>query len=186
MSVYGMDLRRKIMAALGRGEAVASVARRLEVDQKTVRSYRRRAAEGTLEPRPAGRCGPVKLTAADLQTLRDELAAEPGLTLGQLRRKLSVEMAESTVCRAFQKLGLTLKKVADCGRAASARRGRTSGAAKELRHRPAVRAARVAGVPRQIPPEGPRATSTGSTAAAPGASAASTAGLTGIGEPPCC
>lgn len=110
MSVYGMDLRKKIVAALGRGETVASVARRFEVDQKTVRSYRRRAAEGTLSPRPAGRRGPVKLTAADLQTLRDELAAEPGLTLRQLQAKLSVPVAESTVCRTLRKLGLTLKK----------------------------------------------------------------------------
>ncbi|MEM6391309.1 MAG: hypothetical protein AAF797_00875 [Planctomycetota bacterium] len=37
MSVYGMDLRRKIVAALDRGETVTSVARRFEADQKTVR-----------------------------------------------------------------------------------------------------------------------------------------------------
>ena len=62
MSVYRMSLRKKIVAALGRGETVATVARRFEVDQKTVRSYRRRSAEGTLWPRPAGRRVPVKLT----------------------------------------------------------------------------------------------------------------------------
>ncbi|MEM6553245.1 MAG: helix-turn-helix domain-containing protein [Planctomycetota bacterium] len=110
MSVYGMDLRRKIVAALGRGETVASVARRFEVDQKTVRSYRRRAAQGRLEPERGGHRGPTKLTEADLVTLGEALAGEPGLTLRELREKLSVPVALSTVSRTLQRLELTLKK----------------------------------------------------------------------------
>lgn len=110
MSVYGLDFRRKVVAALARGESVASVARRFEIDPKTVRSYRRRAAEDRLAPDPGGPRGFVKLTDADLQTLRDSLATEPGLTLLQLRARLSVRVSESTVCRALQKLGISFKK----------------------------------------------------------------------------
>jgi len=105
-----MSLRRKIVAALDNGQAVASVARRFDVDQKTVRSYRRRAGQGLLA---ADRCGPkghTKLTGEDLRTLKREIQADPGGTLGELQGKLSVAVAESTVCRALQKLGLSFKK----------------------------------------------------------------------------
>ena len=110
MSVYGMDLRRKIVTALEQGHPVASVARRFEVDQKTVRSYRRRAAEDRLAPDRCGPKHPTKLTDADLQTLRDQVAANPGVTLRELRGKLRVPVAESTVCRTLKKLGLSFKK----------------------------------------------------------------------------
>ena len=39
MGVYGMDFRRKVLAALEQGHPVSSVADRFDIDQKTVRSY---------------------------------------------------------------------------------------------------------------------------------------------------
>ena len=110
MSVYGMDLRRKVVAALGQGHSVASVARRFEIDEKTVRSYRRRAAEHRLEPDLSRPRPPSKLTDADLATLRACVAADPGITLRELRGKLSVRVAESTVCRTLKRLDLSFKK----------------------------------------------------------------------------
>ena len=110
MSVYGMDLRRKVVAALEQGHSVASVARRFDVDEKTVRSYRRRAAQDRLLPDRSGPKGPVKLTNADLRTLACEVAKHPGVTLRQLQGKLSVPVAESTVCRTLKRLGLSFKK----------------------------------------------------------------------------
>lgn len=110
MSVYGMDLRRKIVASLEQGHTVASVARRFEVDEKTVRSYRRRAAQGQLEPQRSGPKSPTKLTDQDLRTLRAIVWVDPGITLRELQGRLSVQVAESTVCRALQRLGLSLKK----------------------------------------------------------------------------
>lgn len=110
MSVYGMDLRRKVVAALGQGHSVASVARRFDVDEKTVRSYRRRAAQDRLAPDRSGPKGSVKLTDQDLRTLEREVAKDPGVTLRQLQGKLSVRVAESTVCRTLKRLGLSLKK----------------------------------------------------------------------------
>ena len=110
MGVYGLDLRRKIVAALGRGETVASVARRFEVDQKTVRSYRRRAAEQRLAPERSGPKRHTKLTDDDLATLRREVSARPDVTLRELQGKLSVHVAESTIHRALGKMGLSFKK----------------------------------------------------------------------------
>ncbi len=110
MGVYGMDLRRKIVAALERGESVASVAQRFEVDQKTVRSYRRRAAANCLAPQRSGPKRHTKLTDADLQLMREQVAANPGITLRELQGMLSANVAASTVCRALQKMGLSFKK----------------------------------------------------------------------------
>jgi len=110
MSVYGMGLRRKVVAALEQGHSVASVARRFDVDEKTVRSYRRRVATDRLAPDRCGPKGHTKLTDDDLRTLEREVAKNPGVTLRELQGKLSVSVAESTVCRALKKLGLSFKK----------------------------------------------------------------------------
>jgi len=110
MSVYGMSLRRKIVAALDKCQTVASVARRFDVDPKTVRSYRRRHAAGRLEPDRGGVRGHTKLTDADLQLMRDQVAMHPGITLAELRDQLSVSVALSTVHRALKSMGLSFKK----------------------------------------------------------------------------
>ena len=107
---HSMDIRRRVVAALERGESVASVARRLEIGERTGYEYRARHASGELEPDKTGPKGHVKLTEADLQLMRDQIAANPGVTLLQLRDMLSVHVAESTVCRALQKMGLSYKK----------------------------------------------------------------------------
>ena len=61
-------------------------------------------------PGKPGPKGHIKLTDADLRILRHEVAKNPGVTLRELQGKLSVKVAESTVCRTLQKLGLTFKK----------------------------------------------------------------------------
>ena len=87
MSVYGMDLRRKIVSALDQGRPVSSVARRFEVDEKAVRSYHRRAAADRLAPDQSGPKSPTKLTPADEERTRE------------LRGELRARVAESMVCR---------------------------------------------------------------------------------------
>ena len=110
MSVYGMSLRLKIVSALNKGETVASVTRRFDVDQKTVRSYRRRHAAGRLEPDHGGVRGHTKLTDDDLQLMCEQVAAHPDITLAELRDQLSVPVALSTVHRALKSMGLSFKK----------------------------------------------------------------------------
>lgn len=92
MSVYGIDLRLKIVSALDQGHPVSSVSRRFEVDEKMVRSYRRRAAEDRLAPDRSGPKSPTKLMDDDLQLMREQIAADPGITLRELQGQLSVRV----------------------------------------------------------------------------------------------
>ena len=107
---YSMDLRRRVVSAVESGERIASVARRFSVTWMTVRDWCDRHRRGELEPGTPGPTGPRKLTAADEHILRDAVAAQPGITAKQLIPLLSVEVVESTVCRALKRLGLSLKR----------------------------------------------------------------------------
>jgi transposase len=105
-----MDLRRRVIALLERGESAAGVARRLEIHERTVRELRDRHAAGRLEPDKPGPQGPMKLTPDDHDTLRHAVRRKPDATLRELAALLSVVVAESTVHRTLAKLGLSFKK----------------------------------------------------------------------------
>lgn len=107
---YSMDLRERVVAAADAGEAIAVVARRFDVARPTVRDWRDRARRGALTPGVPGPKGPVKLTEADDQLMRERVASRPGITAMQLIPLLSVAVAECTVCRRLKRLGLRLKK----------------------------------------------------------------------------
>lgn len=108
--VYSMDLRERVVRAVGEGRAIAEVARTFGVQRGTVRNWRDRASSGELEPGKPGPKGHVKLTDADVALLRAEVAERSDQTLAELRAKLSVTVVESTVSRALEKQGLSLKK----------------------------------------------------------------------------
>lgn len=110
MKPYSMDLREKVLTAVDRGESAAAVGRRFEIHERTVRQFIRRREAGRLEPDKPGPQGPIKLTQADHQKLRELVAADPGLTLKQLADEMSVPVAESTIHRALKKLELSFKK----------------------------------------------------------------------------
>lgn len=106
-----LQTRRKVMAALDRGEAAASIARRFEIGERSV--YRLKARVDAGRPLAAdkpGAKGSVKLTADDEQILRQVVAERPGVTAKEAIPKLSVKVVESTVCRAWIRLGLSRKK----------------------------------------------------------------------------
>lgn len=107
---YSMDLRRKVVAAIERGEALASVARRFEISAKTVGRWRDRQADGRLAPERTGPRHGIKLKPEDDQVLRSALAQRPGLTLDELSELLGRKVVLSTVSRRLSKLDLTLKK----------------------------------------------------------------------------
>ncbi len=107
---YSMDLRTRVVAAIEASDSVSSVMRRFDVSRPTVRDWYDRAQRGALKPSKTGPKGPIKLTAADEQLMRDMIAKEPGITAMQLIPLLSVQVVESTVCRAMKRLGLVLKK----------------------------------------------------------------------------
>lgn len=108
---YSMDLRLKVLEVLDRGEPVRSVAERFGISPDTVRDYRRRREEhGEPVSLRTGPKSPIKLTPADDEVIRSMIAEDPGVTLNQIRAKLGVEVAESTVSRRVRRLGYSLRK----------------------------------------------------------------------------
>ena len=108
MSVYSMDLRRKVVAAEG---TLAEVGRRFGVDPRTVRTWRQRAADDRLEPRRGGNPGTLRvLTQQQVQAMARTVDERPGITLLELIDELGLKVAESTVCRRLLKLGFRYKK----------------------------------------------------------------------------
>jgi transposase len=105
-----MDLRRKVVNAIQRGESLTAVAGRFEISAKTAGRWRDRQAADRLQPQRSGPQGGIKLTASDDAVLREAIAKRPGLTLGELSQLLGVKVALSTVWRRLAKLGITLKK----------------------------------------------------------------------------
>ncbi|TVQ76721.1 MAG: helix-turn-helix domain-containing protein [Phycisphaeraceae bacterium] len=90
-----IEMRRRMLKAVERGEPVNAVARRFEVTPQGLRKLIRTVRErGDLSPAKPGPKGPTKLT------------------LNAIREHLSVGVAESTVCRRLRKLGVTLKTMA--------------------------------------------------------------------------
>jgi transposase len=86
------------------------VARRFSVSRPAVSDWCERAARGALTPKVPGPKGPIKLTEADDELMRQQVALRPGITADELIPMLSVPVVNSTVCRRLKKLGLSLKK----------------------------------------------------------------------------
>lgn len=107
---YSMDLRERVVAAAESGQTYTVIAQQFSITRPTVRDWVRRQQHGRLEPGTPGPTGPRKLTAMDEQTLRDAVAAQPGITAKQLMPMLSVRVVESTVCRTLRRMGLSLKR----------------------------------------------------------------------------
>lgn len=108
---HSLQLRRKVLAALERGESAASIAQRFEIGERTVYRLQERQRQGdSIEPNKTGPKRPTKLTPQDEQLLREVVVKQPGITAKQVTSMLSVQVVESTVCRAWKRLGITLKK----------------------------------------------------------------------------
>ena len=107
---YSMDLRERVVRASESGQTTASIAKRFSVTWPTVRNWVDRDRCGDLAPCTPGPKGSVKLTESDEQRMREVVAANPGITAKQLMPMLSVQVVESTVCRALKRLGLSLKR----------------------------------------------------------------------------
>ncbi len=80
------------------------------VQRSTVRDWCRRSERGALAADKPGPKGSVKLTTNDEAVILRVVAERPGITANEVIAMLSVPVVESTVCRAFKRLGLRLKK----------------------------------------------------------------------------
>ena len=114
MKAYSLDLREKIVAAVGRGMSKAQAARTFGVGATSVKRYVKLAEEGkSLTPGKApGKKGKVDENAMKL--LEEDLHARPALTHDKrsdlLCRLLGVRVSKATICRAIKRLGYTRKK----------------------------------------------------------------------------
>lgn len=115
MKAYSQDLRERIVRAVDSGTSRVAAARQFSVSERTVRRYlRRQATTGSLAP-TAYRRGPTPaILPAQETTLLAQLRAHPDATLEEhcaiWHEEQGRTVSTSTMCRAQQRVGWTVKK----------------------------------------------------------------------------
>ena len=112
MNALPMALRERIFEAVATADtSAAQVAGRFRVAVNTVYNLLRlREETGALRPRPNPGGHKPAIGPERYDEIRQLLAAQPDLTLEQLRDRLDVDCSLAAVCRTLKKLGLTRKK----------------------------------------------------------------------------
>ena len=102
------DLRERVLAAYDRGMATLPIARMFQVSPAWARRIKQRRREfGEIRPR---RPGGVTIIKVDRARLSELVREDPDATLMELRERLGVSCAISTICVALKKLGFSFKK----------------------------------------------------------------------------
>ena len=114
MKPYSKDLRLKVLAAVDRGMPRKEIVRVFGVSAPTIRRYLRlRRETGDVEPRPVPG-PPARKGAALVAALPAQARANPDLTLEEhcelFEEAEGVKVSTATMSRAFERLGLPLKK----------------------------------------------------------------------------
>lgn len=105
---YSQDLRERILAAYERGMKTKQIADVFKVSRAWTRRVKQRRREtGETRPRKQGNPGVIKVDRTRLEQL---VRAHPDATLAELRNRLGVPCATSTICMALKELGLSFKK----------------------------------------------------------------------------
>jgi transposase len=113
MRAYSEDLRKKIVAALGRGMSKAEAARTFSVSLSSVKRYARSVRQGgSLTPKKS----PGRPRIVDQKTqalLKEDVKERPAAPISQRRRFLEhitgTDMSDSTVRRLMKRLGFSQK-----------------------------------------------------------------------------
>jgi transposase len=114
MKPYSKDLRLRVLAAVDRGMPKKEAARIFGVSEPTIRRYLRlRRETGDVEPKPMP--GPPARKGKALEAaLPAQAKANPDLTLQEhcelFEETEGVRVSTATMSRAFERLGLPLKK----------------------------------------------------------------------------
>jgi len=114
MKPYSKDLRLRVLAAVDRGMPRIEIAQVFGVSVPTIRRYLRlRRETGDVEPKPVP--GPPARKGAALEAaLPVQARANPDLTLAEhcelFEEEHGVWVSTATMSRAFERLGLPLKK----------------------------------------------------------------------------
>ena len=105
---YSQDLRDRVLAAYDRGMRTKQIADLFQVSRSWARRVKQRRREtGETSPRKMGSPGIVKVDRARLAEL---VNAHPDATLNELRDRLGVACATSTIWGALKEFGLSFKK----------------------------------------------------------------------------
>lgn len=106
---YSKELRRDVLAASDAGEGTQAVALKFGVSESWVRRVKQERRElGKVAP-----CSTRNRTpkwAAYREQIVAHIAAQPDMTLQELKDALGTELSRQTLCTALKKLKLTLKK----------------------------------------------------------------------------
>ena len=105
---YSQDLRDRVLAAYDRGLPTQQIAQLFQVSKAWARRLKQRRREtGQTRARRMGSPGVFKVDRARLEELVREV---PDATLPELRERLGVRCAISTISMALRKLGFSFKK----------------------------------------------------------------------------
>lgn len=110
MKPYSLDLRQRVLNACDRGLSTREVATKYEVSESWVRRLKQRRREtNSIAPKPQ-RYGPLPSWNEHAERITAEVAARPDITLAELQERLEGRLSVTTLWRALQTLGLTVKK----------------------------------------------------------------------------
>lgn len=112
MEAYSQDLRNRVVQAWDAGtETQQQVATRFGVSTAWIRKLlKRRRETGSIDPLPRGRGPEPKISGQRLEKLRMLVEQDPDATLDELRRRMRLKCAKSTIYLALVRLGLSYKK----------------------------------------------------------------------------
>ncbi len=111
MAAYSLDLRRRVLRAWDGGMDAESVAAKYEVSRAWVhRLVQRRRETGSIAPRPQTKFRTRALSGQQEARLVALILARPDATLVELREALPTTVALSTLWRAIDRAGVTVKR----------------------------------------------------------------------------
>ena len=118
---YSQDLRDRVLRAYDRGMKTKQIAETFHVSSSWARRLKQRRCEtGETTHRPMGGPG---VTIVDRKRLASLVREHPDATLAELRTRLGVQCALSTLCQALKQMGFSFKKTIHAGRTGSPGRG---------------------------------------------------------------
>lgn len=112
MEAYSLDLRKRVVAAVQRGDLTRSeIAEMFEVSTSWVRRLLQRLREtGSLAPLPCCSGRKPKLDDRQRERLAQLVREDPDALLVELRERLGTSASITTICRELHKMGLKRKK----------------------------------------------------------------------------
>jgi transposase len=107
--IYSKEFRREVLAACDAKLGTRKVALKFDVSESWVRRIKQeRREQGKLGPATTRRRTPKWVAEGD--AIRAAIARQPDLTLSELKAELQTSLSRTSLCRALQRLRLTLKK----------------------------------------------------------------------------